>query len=86
MKITELDAHQLTRIGKYPAPNLKGYSSLFFHHLTQGSDTSVLFNWGRELTSICENENIDIYYFNNDFGTKINVYPNEVIEKWWNNK
>ncbi len=82
----ELEPHQMTRKGRYPAPNLPGYNSLFFHHLTHGNDTNTLFEWGRELTLICEKANTDIYFFINDFGTKINVYPNEVIEMWWKNR
>lgn len=82
----ELKPSQLKRVGRYPAPNLPGYNSLFFHPLTEGNDTSTLYNWGRELTSICEREGVDVYYFHNDLGTKINVYPNEVIENWWNNR
>ena len=86
MKAIKLEPQQITREGKYPAPNVPGYNSLFFHPLTSGNETKTLYQWGNELTAICETEDITYYYFNNDFETKINVYPNEIIEKWWNNR
>lgn len=86
MASSELSSKQIKRIGKYPAPNIEGYNSLFFHPLTSGNDTDTLYDWGNELTRICNNKGIDFYYFFNDFNTKINVYPNEVIEQWWNNR
>lgn len=86
MAAIELKPNQITRKGKYPAPNLEGYNSLFFHPLTTGHDTDTYYEWGNELTRICEREKMPYYYFENDFGTKINVYPNEVITNWWNNR
>ncbi len=86
MNAIKLEENQITRVGKYPAPNIPNYNSLFFHRLTEGNDTSTLYEWGNELTRICEQEQFTYYYFFNDFGTKINVYPNELIEKWWSNK
>jgi hypothetical protein len=86
MKAIKLEPHQIIRKGKYPAPNMPGFNSLFFHSLTSGNNTTTLYQWGNELTVICEYENITYYYFFNDNGTKINVYPNEIIERWWNNR
>lgn len=86
MKAIKLESHQIKRIGKYPAPNVSGHNSLFFHPLTKGNSTETLYDWGNELTAICESENIPYYYFYNDFNTKINVYPNDLIERWWNNR
>jgi hypothetical protein len=86
MNAIELNENQITRVGRYPAPNVPNYNSLFFHHLTKGNDTSTLYDWGNELTRICEEQKNTYYYFFNDFGTKINVYPNEVIENWWSNR
>ncbi len=82
----QLESHQIKRVGKYPAPNVPGYDSLFFHHLTSGNSTETLYSWGNELTSICEKENIPYYYFYNDYRTKINVYPNDLIASWWNSR
>ena len=81
-----LERHQIIRKGKYPAPNVTGYDSLFFHPLTEGHDTDTYIEWGNELTSICEKTETPYFYFLNDFGIKINVYPNEVISNWWNEK
>lgn len=86
MSAIKLEPHQITRRGNYPAPNVPGCNSLFFHHLTSGNDTNTLYGWGNELTSICERNGIDYYYFINDRGIKINVYPNDTIESWWNSK
>ena len=86
MHCTELRKDQIVRKGKYPAPNVPNHNSLFFHHLTVGRDTPTYYKWGQELTAICMDENIPCYYFINDFGTKINVYPNDLIERWWSNR
>jgi hypothetical protein len=86
MNSIELTPDQIVRIEKYPAPNVVGYDSLYFHALTSGNETKVLYTWGNELTAICEEENIEYYHFFNDFGTKINVYPNDLIEEWWANR
>lgn len=86
MNPTKLEVSQIIRKGKFPAPNVPGYNSLFFHELTQGNDTRTLYAWGNELTKICELENLPYYYFNNDNGVKINVYPNDLIESWWHSR
>ena len=81
----ELTQDQLIRKGKYPAPNIPGYDSLFFNELTRGHSTQTYLTWGAHLTAMCQQRGIDYYYFYNDHGTKINVYPVELIEEWWNN-
>ncbi len=86
MNPTELNNDEINREGRLPRPNKQGYNSLYYHHLTSGNETSTLYGWGNELTRICNNQNIAYYYFYNDKGTKINVYPNDLIESWWNSK
>lgn len=86
MNPTELNNDEINREGRLPRPNKQGYNSLYYHHLTSGNETSTLYSWGNELTRICNNQNIAYYYFYNDKGTKINVYPNALIESWWNSK
>jgi hypothetical protein len=83
MEAIRLRDDQIIRIGNYPAPNVPGYNSLFFHDLTRGHDTSIYKEWGSELTRICTERNIEYYYFYNDYKTKIHVYPEEIIEEWW---
>lgn len=75
----ELTSSQIIRKGKYPAPDVEGYNSLFFHPKTRGKGTEILYEYGQEITVICEENNIQYYYFYNDFDVKINVYPNEII-------
>lgn len=86
MNPTELNDDEINREGKFPRPNKSGYNSLFFHHLTRGNDTPTLYNWGNELTRICNSQNIKYYFFYNDRKIKINVYPNDLIETWWETK
>ena len=86
MAAIKLEPHQITRQGKYPAPNIPGYNSLFFHPLTKENEASKYPIWGTELKAICNKNNIDYYYFLNDMGVKINVYPNSLIEEWWGNR
>lgn len=86
MNAIQLESSQIKRKGKYPAPNIPNYNSLFFHPLTKHGNSKELENWGYELTVICNNEGITYFYFYNDFNKKINVYPNETIEKWWSNR
>ncbi|MNK09778.1 hypothetical protein D3C87_277540 [compost metagenome] len=83
MNCIELTEDQISRDGKYPAPNVSGYNSLFFHPLTGHGSKKDLEQWGYQLTVICEEQGIEYYCFYNDFRTKINVYPNSLIEQWW---
>lgn len=83
MKAIKLEQHQIIRIGKYPAPKVDGYNSLFFHPLTKGYDTETYIEWGKILSRMCEDCDFTYYYFYNDYDTKINVYPNELIKDWW---
>lgn len=78
-----LPKENIKRIGVYPAPNLSGYNSLFFHELTKGQSTSTYKDWGKQIAVICEAEGITYYHFYNDFNIKINVYPNDIIERWY---
>lgn len=86
MKIIELTDNQITRINNLPAPNVIGFNSLYFHELTRGNNTETYQNWGLALTSYCKEKNVDFFYFFNDKKLKIHVYPNEIIEEWFNNK
>lgn len=86
MAAIKLEPHQIKRVGKYPAPDLVGYESLHFHYLTKDHSTPTYFEWGKELTIICESRNLPYYYLVNDFGIKINVYPENIIEEWWESR
>lgn len=85
MDCIELKPEQIIRKGKYPAPNIDNHDSLFFHPLTQHGSSKELEKWGYDLATICRKKNITYYYFINDFGKRINVYPNDIIKQWWAN-
>jgi hypothetical protein len=86
MAAIPLDPIYITQKGSFLAPNKKGFNSLFFHELTAGYPTSVLKPWGLEITKLCDDNDIDYYWFMSHHGIKINVYPNQVIEEWWHSR
>lgn len=86
MNCIELRPDQIVRRGKYPAPNVPNHNSLFFHPSTLHGSPKELEEWGYELATFCRQNDIPYYCFMNDFGKKINVYPNETIEQWWVNR
>ena len=86
MPAIPLRPSQIKRIKNNPAPNVPGYNSLFFHKLTKNHGPKHMKEWGMELTGMCEKEGTEYYYFENDFGIKINVYPDALIERWWGRK
>lgn len=86
MKAIELDKNQITRRGIYLIPNLSGHTSLFFNPLTWGRNAATYEEWENELNEICEDNDITYYYFEDDKGTRIYVYSNDLIVDWRNNK
>lgn len=82
MERIQLRDDQLKMEGSLIRPIVDGFNSVYFHALTQGYHQSLYQEWGKQLTKICEEENISFYFF--ERGTmKIGVYPDEVFEKWF---
>lgn len=85
MNCIELTEDKIERKGKFARPVIQGYNSLFLHPLTTHGTPDERKEWGYELTVICESEEIEYYCFDHN-GEKINVYPNELIKRWWDNR
>lgn len=73
---------QQKREGNLIRPIVEGHNSVYFHALTQDFHQSYYREWGKQLTRICEEENISYYYIETG-KMDIGVYPDEVFEKWF---
>ena len=82
MEPIELTKNEVEKDGKLLKPKKKGYNSLYYHELTKDFDEKYYIGWGLQLFNRCKGK-IQYYYIKR--GTrKVNVYPNDVIEKWFN--
>ncbi len=82
MEAIELKKDQIERNGKLLIPKLKDHNSLYFHPLTKIYDSILYRGWGLQLTNICKRTNTQ-YYFVKIGNRKIHIYPNSIIEKWF---